>query len=217
MKEKIIAFFTLLLVPWALLANEPYTPGQDSAVRTQIRDAFRRTRPQPTVRFSVTFLLVQGDWALLHAHEGADDGEIAATLRRVAGKWTVVNSWWHEPEPYTPKEGSMVRKQICDAFRRTRPQPTAQFVVRKLLVQGNWAIIDAQGYHPQEAKFDDGEILATLRRVDGIWTEVYASFHDDFPFFGADDRGRGDISDTLREVWNRDLRQGHYIKSGPFF
>jgi len=78
-------------------------------------------------------------------------------------------------QPYSPDDGSIVRSQIYDAIWQNRPQNHPYFL-HSLIVQGDWAIADAgiqQGA--------DGNIAATLQRVNGKWSVVYSFFHDDVP------------------------------------
>jgi hypothetical protein len=91
----ILAFVFVVGVGWG---EEPYTPENGSAARAQISDAVWRIRPEDN-NYRVTFLVVQGDWAIFDAGRPGGDGAIAATLQRVNGKWTVLQSFWHDDVP----------------------------------------------------------------------------------------------------------------------
>jgi hypothetical protein len=116
-------------------------------------------------------------------------------------------------EPYTPKQGSAVRTEICRAFRESRPQTSHQFFVRFLLVQGEWALVDVV-----ESDTAEGEIAAALRRVNGKWTLVSARLHDDVAA-GSEFREDGkpeNPPESLCKAWDERRNRGTE-KSGPAF
>lgn len=95
-------------------AEPSYTPEPGSETRVAICDALRRSEHLPSVKFAIDYLRVQDAWAIFDGVPLAKPGHyktahyledeygsepIAASLRRLGGKWIVIICWGHDDVP----------------------------------------------------------------------------------------------------------------------
>ena len=99
--------FTGPMIADAAERKAPYTPAVGSEARVAICDALRQHWKKPKTKFVILYLRVDGDWALFDG--AAEDDSIAATLRKVDGRWTVAHSWAHGDVP-SPEEFTMSKQ-----------------------------------------------------------------------------------------------------------